>query len=254
MRHLRSTRKPIHHTSCHEVERWDITYSPAGTLKMTVLGTMSSSSCFVIPYLRADLLKAACGHPGPLTDSCSLAAGSLSRDTFCPPQWVMQCYLSDGCSPIEYAVYLLRPGFMVSEVEPNIYYWGMTSRHIVIVSWWNIHVWHFAQQNLLLEEMMNSPWWDKTTAELPESSRKKYYFVPLEAFRYSKIAAQGHALTFLAVPQKERPWPWVVAYCPTACVWFHLFVPQFLSDLEIRTFSQFPLKVSFQAQNNHNHS
>lgn len=132
-----------------------------------------NSSCFVIPYLPANPLKAVPSH----SDTPPIPTDHLPGDTCCPPPWVTQCYLSDGCSPAEYAVYLLRPGFMVSKVEPNIYYWGMTSRHIVTVSCWNIHVWHFAQQNLLMEEMTNSPWWEKTKAELPESSRKKHHFV-----------------------------------------------------------------------------
>lgn len=112
--------------------------------------------------------------------------------------------------------------------HPNV-----TSRHIVTVSCWNIHVWHFAQQNLLMDQMMNSPWWDKITAELPESSGKKYYYVPLEAFRSSKMSAQGHVFPFLTVPQDGRPWLRMVHECPAACDHLHLFVAPFLLDLEM---------------------
>lgn len=90
-------------------------------------------SCFVNPCLPTYLLKVAPHHP----DAPGIPTDHLSRDT-CPPPWVMQCYLSDGCSPVEYLVYLLRPGFTITEVEPNMYSWEMTSRHIITVSWCDI--------------------------------------------------------------------------------------------------------------------
>lgn len=68
----------------------------------------------------------------------------------------------------------------------------------------SLMMWHFAQQKLLMDEMMNSPWWEKTTAELPESSGKKYYFVPVGAFRFSKMSAQGHAFLSPTVPQGRK--------------------------------------------------
>lgn len=115
----------------------------------------------------------------------------------------------------------------------------MTPRHTVTVAWWNVHAWHFAQQNLLMEKMMNSPWWEKNT-DLPESSRKEYYFVPLEAFRSSKTMAQGHAFPFLREPQDRRPRPGAVCQCPGVCNQLHLSVAQFLPNLEMHAFCSLP--------------
>lgn len=90
-------------------------------------------SCFITPCLPIYLLKVSPHHP----DAPQISREHLSRDT-CSPPWVMQCYLSDGCPPVEYLVYLLRPGFAVAEVEPNMYSWETTSRHIITVSWCDI--------------------------------------------------------------------------------------------------------------------
>lgn len=90
-------------------------------------------SCFISPSLPTYLLKVAPCH----SDAPQISTDHLSRDP-CPPPWIMQCYLSDACSPVEYLVYLLRPGFTITEVEPNMYSWEMTSRHIITVSWCDI--------------------------------------------------------------------------------------------------------------------
>lgn len=91
-----------------------------------------------------------------------------------------------------------------------VYNWWSGAQHVFlgndILSHHNsLVMWHFAQQKLLMDEMMNSPWWEKTTAELLESSGKKYCFVPLGAFRFSKTSAQGHAFPSPAVPQGRKP-------------------------------------------------
>jgi len=91
-------------------------------------------------------------------------------------------------------------------------------------------------------------------AELSESSRKEYYFVPLEAFRSSQDVSSRTCIPFSDSTTGQKTRPGVVCQCPTTWGWLSPFMALFLPDVKMHAFSWSPVKVTFQDQDNHNHS